>query len=162
MHGSISIYLAQNQPLCDKWLDYWLALNIEQFDSDIWKTVSKMNLSRSELAPGTVDRLPDIQFCFKDMRVMCKVGGEMVPPYIVTGNKSHFKNSLELLSFLFSWEDDYECIGWDTEPYCMIYRKTFTLLNSALVRRMHNSGLINSFTCYSSRTGFFHILALIA
>lgn len=62
-----------------------------------------MNMSRPELAPGIIDRLPDIQFCFQDMQVMCEWEGQIPPPHIVTGNKSRFKNGFDLLCFLFFW-----------------------------------------------------------
>jgi hypothetical protein len=124
--------LAQDQPLRTKWLEYLLVLNIEQFDSDIWKTVLRMDQSRPELAPGMADQLPNLRFCFGDMRAMCKVGGEVGPPHIVTGNKSRFKNGFELLSYLFSWRDGHERVGWDAEPYRMIYRKTAALIGRRL------------------------------
>jgi hypothetical protein len=107
-------------------------LNIEQFDSDIRKTVLKMNMSRPELAPGIIDRLPDIQFCFQDMQEMCELEGQIRPPHIVTGNKSRFKNGLDLLYFLFCWKDGNERIGWGAEPYRMIFQKTFTLIGQHL------------------------------
>lgn len=125
-------HLTQNLPLRNKWLEYLLVLNIEQFDSDIWKTVLKMNLSRLELAPGTTDQLPDIRFCFKDMHAMCMVEGKILPPHIVTGNKSRFKNGFELVNFLFSQKDGYERTGWNAEPYRMIFRKTVALIEERL------------------------------
>jgi hypothetical protein len=124
--------LAQDQPLRTKWLEYLLVLNIEQFDSDIWKTVLKMDRSRPELTPGMADQLPNLRFCFEDMRAMCKVQGEVGPPHIVTGNKSRFKNGFELLSYLFSWNDGHERMGWDAEPYRMIYRKIAALIGRRL------------------------------
>lgn len=63
---------------------------------------------------------------------MCKVEGKILPPYIVTGNKSCFKNCFELVSFLFSWKDGYKRIGWNAEPYRMIFRKTVALIEERL------------------------------
>ncbi|KAF4620107.1 hypothetical protein G7Y89_g14718 [Cudoniella acicularis] len=140
-------HLAQNQSLRNKWLEYLHVLNIEQFDSDIWKTVLKINISRPELTPGIVDRLPDIQFCFQDMREMCELEGQISAPHVVTGNKFRFKNSFDLLCFLFCWRDGNERIGWDAEPYRMIFRKTFTLIKQYLGR---NEGWILGRQSYSS------------
>lgn len=143
-------HLAQNQSLRNMWLDYLHVLNIEQFDSDIWKTVLKMNMSRPELAPGIVDRLPDIQFCFQDMQEMCELEGQICPPHVVTGNKSRFKNGFDLLHFLFSWKDGSERIGWDAEPYRMIFQKTLTLIRQHLGQKVARQ--------WSDQ--FFHLLQL--
>lgn len=127
--------LAQNQHLRNKWLEYQLVLNIEQFDSDVWKTVLRMNMSHPELAPGIVDRLSDIQFCFQDMQEICKLEGQICPPHSVTGNKTLFKTSFQLLCFLFFWKDGRKRMGWDAEPYRMIFQKTFALIKQHVSRK---------------------------
>ncbi len=87
-----------------------------------------MNMSCPELAPGIVDWLLDVQFCFQDMKEMCELEGQIFLLHIVTGNKSRFKNGFDLLYFLFSWKDGNERIGWDAELYRIIFWKTFTLI----------------------------------
>jgi hypothetical protein len=125
-------HLAEKQSLRNKWLEYLHVLNIEQFNSDIWKTVLKTNTSCLELAPGIPDQLADMQFCFQDMKEMCLWEGRLCPPHSVTGNKSRFKNSFDLLRYLLFWKDGKERIGWEAEPYRMIFRKTFGLIKQHL------------------------------
>jgi hypothetical protein len=44
----------QSRPLLSKWMEYLYALNLEQFDADIWKAMLKSDKRSPELTPGAV------------------------------------------------------------------------------------------------------------
>lgn len=49
----------RSAPLLDKWLEYLHALNLEQFDADIWKAMLKCDKRSPELAPGAAEERSD-------------------------------------------------------------------------------------------------------
>ena len=46
-----------------------------------------------------------------DIKSMFSIDGSLKPPHFVTGNKMWFEKVVDLLDFLFLWEDDEERLG---------------------------------------------------
>jgi hypothetical protein len=139
-----------NPPLLAKWLEYLHALNLEQFDTDVWKAMLKSNKRTSELAPDAVARQGEIQFCHHSMKRIFSINGTSVAPHFVTGNKMRFERVGALLNFLFLWEDGEDRAGWGHKPYRTILQKTFELIERRLGNRRANLWLDE----------FFHLVRL--
>ena len=139
-----------SRPLLSKWLEYLHALNLEQFDADIWKAMLKSDKRSPELTPGAVKQGGEIRFCYNGMKRMFRVDGVPSPPHFVTGNKMRFERLGDLLDFLFLWEDDKERAGWGNKPYRAILQKTFELIERRLGYRKADQWLDE----------FFHLVRL--
>ncbi|KAN0095005.1 hypothetical protein V8E51_015716 [Hyaloscypha variabilis] len=139
-----------SRPLLSKWLEYLHALNLEQFDADVWKAMLKSDKRCPELTPGAVRQEGEIRFCYNGMRRMFRVDGVPSPPHFVTGNKMRFERVGDLLDFLFLWEDDKERAGWGNKPYRAILQKTFELIERRLGYRKADQWLDE----------FFHLVRL--
>lgn len=137
-------------PLLNKWLEYLHALNLEQFDIDIWKTMLKSHKRSPELTAEAIKQKGDIQFCQNHMKRMFSVNGVIGPPHFVTGNKMRFERVVDLLDFLFLWEDGKERRGWGNKPYRIILQKTFELVERRLGYRRADQWLDE----------FFHLIRL--
>jgi len=137
-------------PLLSNWLEYLHALNLEQFDVDIWKAMLKSNKRCPELTPDVVKQEGEIQFCYYGMKRMFRVDGVPSSPHFVTGNKMRFERVGDLLDFLFLWEDDKERPGWGNKPYRAILQKTFELIERRLGYRKADQWLDE----------FFHLVRL--
>jgi hypothetical protein len=137
-------------PLLAKWLEYLHALNLEQFDTDVWKVMLKSNKRSPELAPDAVARQGEMQFCHYSMKRMFSINGTVVDPYFVTGNKMRFERVGALLNFLFLWEDGEDRAGWGHKPYRTILQKSFELIERRLGNRRANLWLDE----------FFHLVRL--
>ena len=122
----------QSVPLIAKWLEYLHVLNLEQFDTDVWKAMLRANKRSSELAPEAIAHNGEMRFCYHGMRRKFSVNGVLTPPHLVTGNKMRFERMGELLDFLFLWDDGEERAGWDHKPYRTILRKSFDLIERRL------------------------------
>jgi hypothetical protein len=123
----------QHHPaLLEKWLEYLHALNLEQFDVDITKAMLKCNKHSRELTPGLVQERGDIRFCRRGMKAMFMVDGVVGPPHFVTGNKMRFDSVIDLLDFLFLWDDGQERRGWGQKAYRVILQKSFELIERRL------------------------------
>ena len=94
-----------------RWLEYLHALNLEQFDTDVWKAMLKSHKRSPELAPGAVKQKGGFQFCQNHMKRLFSVDGAASLPHFVTGNKMRFERVADLLDFLFLWEDGKERRG---------------------------------------------------
>jgi hypothetical protein len=116
----------------EKWLEYLHALNLQQFDADVWKTVLAAHKRNEELSPGAIEQGCSVGYSYHGMRDMFVVDGAAGPPHLVTGNKMRFTTIDSLLQFLFLWEDGQERIGWANKPYRAIVQKSH-----ALVERLH-------------------------
>ncbi|KAF2175411.1 hypothetical protein K469DRAFT_610840 [Zopfia rhizophila CBS 207.26] len=57
-----------NLGLLGKWLEYLHVLNLEQFDTDVWKAMLKANKRYPELTPETIQRNGEIDFCYRGMK----------------------------------------------------------------------------------------------
>jgi hypothetical protein len=119
-------------PLLSKWLEYLHALNLEQFDTDIWKAMLKSHKRSPELTPDAIKQKGDFPFCHSHMKRMFSVNGVIGPPHFVTGNKMRFERVADLLDFLFLWEDGKERRGWGNKPYRAILQKSFELVERRL------------------------------
>jgi hypothetical protein len=124
--------IAHNPRLLTRWLEYLHALNLEQFDADVWKAMLKVNKRNSELAPDANLRRFESHFCYRDMKDMFSVNGVVKPPHFVTGNKMRFEKVADLLHFLFLWDDGEERRGWGSKPYRAICQKSFELIERRL------------------------------
>ncbi|KAF2462478.1 uncharacterized protein BDR25DRAFT_249210 [Lindgomyces ingoldianus] len=124
----------QNPGLLGKWLEYLHALNLEQFDSDVWKAMLKANKRRPELTPEGIQRNSQVAFCHQDMKELFVVDGMVCSPHFVTGNKMRFEKVGDLLKFLFLWDEE-KRLGWGDKPYRTILRKSFELIERRLGRR---------------------------
>ena len=118
--------------LLGKWLEYLHALNVEQFDTDIWKAMLKSHKRSPELTSDAIKQKGDIRFCQSRMKRMFSVDGIVGPPHFVTGNKMRFERVTDLLDFLFLWEDGKERRGWGNKPYRAILQKSFELVERRL------------------------------
>jgi hypothetical protein len=136
--------------LLDKWLEYLHALNLEQFDTDIWKAMLKSHKRSPELTPDAIKQKGDIRFCHNHMKRMFSVNGVISPPHFVTGNKMRFERVADLLDFLFLWEDGKERPGWGNKPYRVILQKSFELVERRLGYRRADKWLDE----------FFHLVRL--
>jgi hypothetical protein len=118
--------------LLGQWLEYLHALNLEQFDTDVWKAMLKSHKRSPELAPGAVKQKGGFQFCQNHMKRMFSVDEAASLPHFVTGNKMRFERVANLLDFLFLWEDGKERRGWSSKPYRAILQKSFELIERRL------------------------------
>ena len=126
-------YNVRERPqLLAKWLEYMHALNLEQFNADVWKSMLVSHKSHQELAPAALQQDSDITFCYRSMSRMFIEDGVITPPHIVTGNKMRFTTVDKLLDFLFLWDDDQERLGWGSKPYRIILQKSFEFIESQL------------------------------
>jgi hypothetical protein len=123
--------IGHNSRLLDKWLEYLHTLNLEQFDSDVWKAVLKANQRSLELTPEAIQRDGAMEYCYRDMKEMFLVDESASPPHFVTGNKMRFERVADLLNFLFLWDEE-ERLGWENKPYRVIVRKSFELIKRRL------------------------------
>ncbi|KFZ24910.1 hypothetical protein V502_00587 [Pseudogymnoascus sp. VKM F-4520 (FW-2644)] len=117
-----------NWRLQDLWLEYLHVLNLEQFDTDIWKTMLKSHRRCPELRPEAIQKRMDGQFCYQDMKEMFQVDGQASPPHVVTGNSMRLERVIDVLEFLFMWDDGKERCGWGSRPYWVIFQKSFELI----------------------------------
>lgn len=139
-----------SRPLLGKWLEYLHALNLEQFDIDIWKAMLKSNKRCPELTPDAVKQQGEIRFCYDGMKRMFRVDRVPCPPHFVTGNKMRFERVGDLLNFLFLWEDGEDRPGWGNKPYRAILQKSFELIERRLGYRRADKWLDE----------FFHLVRL--
>jgi hypothetical protein len=137
-HQAVSWYeqyhIQDNEGLIKLWLEYLHALNLEQFDADVWRAMLKADKRTSELRPEVIREPQKIQFCHAGMREMFTVDGVATGPHFVTGNKMKFENAIDLVHYLFMW-DNRKRRGWGEMTYRMILRKTFDLIERRLGRR---------------------------
>ncbi|KAL5344208.1 hypothetical protein ACLOAV_010826 [Pseudogymnoascus australis] len=130
--------MQDNQGLEKVWLEYLIALNLEQFDVDVQRAMMTANKRSNELRPDAAQSIEAMKFCHHDMRKMFMVDGEAAPPHMVTGNKMRFEKVMDVLNFLFMW-DEQERPGWGNKPYRVILQKTFEMLERRLgYRRADN------------------------
>ncbi|PVH92677.1 hypothetical protein DM02DRAFT_619785 [Periconia macrospinosa] len=122
----------QDPRLLRKWLEYLHALNLEQFDADVWSLILAAHKSRPELSPAALRQDGNMRFCYKGMKRMFLDEGVVTPPHIVTGNKMRFSTVDKLLDFLFLWDDDQERAGWGGRPYRLILQKSFEFVEGQL------------------------------
>jgi hypothetical protein len=126
-------YRVQQSPaLLAKWLEYLHALNLEQFDTDVWKAMLKCNKRSPEMTAEAIRQKGGFRFCYRDMKSMFSVDRDTGPPHFVTGNKMRFEKVADLLDFLFLWEDGQERRGWGNKPYRAILQKSFDLIERRL------------------------------
>ena len=113
------------------WLKYLHVLNLEQFDADVWKAMLRTNKRSHELRPEAIQSAAKTRFCYHDMKRMFSGNGAGCPPHLVTGNRMRFEKVIDLLDFLFLW-DEQERPGWGDKPYRVILNKTFELIEQRL------------------------------
>ncbi|KFY69396.1 hypothetical protein V496_00281 [Pseudogymnoascus sp. VKM F-4515 (FW-2607)] len=118
--------MEDKQGLEKVWLEYLIALNLEQFDVDVQRAMLTASKRSHELRPDAAQLMDAMKFCHHNMRKMFMVDGAAGPPHMVIGNKMRFGKVMGLLNFLFLW-DEQERPGWGNKPYRVIL-KTFTLL----------------------------------
>jgi hypothetical protein len=124
--------IGRNPGLLGKWLEYLHALNLEQFDADVWRATLTANRRSPELTPEAIQRDGEVEYCYWGMKEMFLVDGAVGMPHLVTGNKMRFERVADLLSFLFLWDDGQERLGWGEKPYRVIVRKSFELIELRL------------------------------
>jgi hypothetical protein len=141
--------MQDNQGLEKAWLEYLLLLNLEQFDVDVWRALLKANKRTQELRANVGQWTEVMQFCYRDMKKMFVVNGVACGPHLVTGNKMQFQKVMDVLNFLFLW-DEQERPGWGNKPYRVILQKTFELLERRIGYRRADKWLDE----------FFHVVRL--
>jgi hypothetical protein len=128
-------HLEQHPQWCDKWLEYLHALNLEQFDADVWKAMLAANKRAPELSPALVEGDGRIAYCHKGMKDIFRVHGVASGPYLVTGNKKRFAQVGDILNFLFGWDDKEDRSSWASKPYRLILQKSFEMIEGRLGRQ---------------------------
>ncbi|KFZ22966.1 hypothetical protein V502_02554 [Pseudogymnoascus sp. VKM F-4520 (FW-2644)] len=123
--------MQDNQRLEKVWLEYLIVLNLEQFDVDVQRAMLTATKRSHELRPDATQSIEAMKFCHHDMRKMFIVDGAAGPPHMVTGNKMRFEKVMDVLYFLFMW-DEQERPGWGNKPYWVILQKTFEMLERRL------------------------------
>ncbi|KFY69093.1 hypothetical protein V496_00472 [Pseudogymnoascus sp. VKM F-4515 (FW-2607)] len=123
--------MQDKQGLEKVWLEYLIVLNLEQFDVDVQRAMLTATKRSHELRPDAAQSLDAMKFCHHDMRKMFMVDGAAGPPHMVTGNKMRFGKVMDLLNFLFLW-DEQERPGWGNKLYWVILQKTFEMLERRL------------------------------
>ncbi|KFZ11705.1 hypothetical protein V502_07447 [Pseudogymnoascus sp. VKM F-4520 (FW-2644)] len=123
--------MRSNRGLEKAWLEYLILLNIEQFDADVWSALLKANKRSHELQPSAGQWIDVMQFCYRDMKKMFMANGAACGPHLVTGNKMRFEKVMDVMNFLFLW-DEQEWPGWGNKPYRVILQKTFEMLERRL------------------------------
>jgi hypothetical protein len=106
-----------NRQLLDVWLEYLHMLNLEQFDIDVWKAVFKANKCCSELRNEAIQTIAEYRFYYRDIKELFLSNGNISLPYLVTGNKICFEKVMNLLYFLFFWDNSKERLGWGNKLY---------------------------------------------
>lgn len=122
----------QNPQLLKKWLEYLLALNLEQFDADVWSAMLAAHKTHPQLSQAAMAQNGNIPFCYRGMHSMFLEDGVRAPPHIVTGNQMRFKRVDKLLNFLFLWDDDEERRGWGKLPFRLVLQQSFEFIESRL------------------------------
>ncbi|KAF2622933.1 hypothetical protein BU25DRAFT_451613 [Macroventuria anomochaeta] len=123
--------IGKNPGLLRKWLEYLYALNLEQFDADVWKAMLKAHKQTQQLSPQALEQRGKMAYCFDGMKGFFLNNGVVSPPHIVTGNKGAFKGVEDLLNFLFL-EDERKRLGWGWKPFRQILQRTLDLLEKEL------------------------------
>ncbi|OBT74571.1 hypothetical protein VF21_07568 [Pseudogymnoascus sp. 05NY08] len=108
--------MRSNRGLEKAWLEYLILLNIEQFDADVWSVLLKANKRSHELQPSVGQWTEVMQFYYRDMFM---ANGAACGPHLVTGNKMRFEKVMDVMTFLFLW-DEQERLGWGNKPYRVI------------------------------------------
>lgn len=91
----------QNPQLLKKWLEYLIALNLEQFDADVWLAMLAAHKTHPELSEAALAQNGNIPFCYRGMHKMFLEDGVRAPPHIATGNHIRITTVRKLLDFLF-------------------------------------------------------------
>jgi hypothetical protein len=135
-------YNVQDDPrLLRTWLEYLHALNLEQFDADVWSAMLAAHKTHPELSPAAVEQNGRVSFCYRGMHRMFLEEGVRAPPHMVTGNHMRITTAARLLDFLFLWGDDQERKGWANLPFRLVLQQSFEFIESRLGHRKANRWL---------------------
>lgn len=122
----------QNPQLLKKWLEYLIALNLEQFDADVWSAALAAHKTHPELSEAAIAQNGNIPFCYRSMQRMFLRDGVRAPPHIVTGNQMRITTVAKLLDLLFLWDDDTERKGWGQLPFRLVLQQSFEFIEDRL------------------------------
>ncbi|KAJ4333398.1 hypothetical protein N0V95_009434 [Ascochyta clinopodiicola] len=89
-------------------LEYLLALNLKQFDADVWSAMLAAHKTHPELSQVALEQNGRTLFCYCAMHRMFLKDGVRALPHIVTGNQMRITKTSKLLEFLFLWDDNRE------------------------------------------------------
>jgi hypothetical protein len=78
--------IKQSPWLLEKWLEYLFALNLEQFDADVWLAMLAAHKTHPELTLAALEQNGCILFCYRAMYRMFIEDGVRAPLHIVTSN----------------------------------------------------------------------------
>jgi hypothetical protein len=130
----------------EAWLEYLLALNIQQFHADtIQHALTSSNKTHPELsATATASSsssggtgLAKLSYCLQGMHTMFEVDEQLGPPHTAMGNVVAITSTWELLELLFGWEESppKQRGPWQKKTYRLIFRQTYDLIASQLGAR---------------------------
>jgi hypothetical protein len=122
----------RNPQLLKKWFEYLIALNLEQFDADVWLAMLAAHKTHPELSQAALAQNGSIPFCYRGMYKMFLEDGERAAPHMVTGNQMRITTVGKLLDFLFLWDDDRERKAWGKLPFRLVLRQSFEFIESRL------------------------------
>jgi hypothetical protein len=134
----LSQYNIKEHPrLLTKWYEYLFALNLEQFDADVWKTMLRAHNQTPQLSPQALRQEGRVVYSYDDMKHLFLNNNVVSPPHIATGNKGQFNSTGDLLGFLFL-PDERKRTGWQFKPYRQILQRTYELLAQEFDARRAN------------------------
>ncbi|KAJ4330977.1 hypothetical protein N0V95_009971 [Ascochyta clinopodiicola] len=110
----------QNPRLLKRWLEYLLALNLKQFDADVWLAMLAAHKTHPELSQVALEQNSCTLFCYRAMHRMFLEDGVRALPHIVTGNQMRITKTSKLLEFLFLWDDNRERKAWGSLPFRLV------------------------------------------
>ncbi|HEV2644800.1 MAG TPA: hypothetical protein VGU46_00395 [Acidobacteriaceae bacterium] len=118
------------------WLDFLHGLNLNQFDHDVASALQRSHKAHPELAGEvSIERLCQLSFSHEGMQETFEVEGVPLPPHSITGNRSRFWTSSQLIDFLFGFDDDEKRASWASMAYRLIYQKTCEMIKQHMGRR---------------------------
>ena len=120
-----------NPGLLRKWLEYLFALNLEQFNADLWRAVVRAKGRAQELSPWACQQAGNVAYSYDVMKRLFLADSVASPPHLVTGMKGAFRDAGELLDFIFL-EDERKRAGWRWKPFRQILARTRELLETEI------------------------------
>ncbi|KAJ4330306.1 hypothetical protein N0V95_010077 [Ascochyta clinopodiicola] len=110
--------------------EYLLALNLKQFDADVWSAMLAAHKTHPELSQVALEQNSRTLFCYRAIHRMFLKDSVRAPPHIVTGNQMRITKTSKLLEFLFLWDDNRERKAWGSLPFCLVLQQSFKFIKS--------------------------------
>ena len=113
--------IASNRDKGKAWLEYLFAVNLQLFNECVGSAI-KEDLKPEYLQRGLAGQIP---LCFDELAIAYAIG----PPHLVAGNRMKYSNGpMELVDYLFDFEDNKARGGWAKTSYRLVYQRTLGLV----------------------------------